>query len=111
MRRTGPVGSALLACALIFLTPPSAASATPEGAPDPLAPQVNWGDCSAFFAGGDPLPTAQCTMVPVGGTGAAPADLAVIRIPATGSRIGSLFINPGGPGASAVDSAAGMATA
>jgi pimeloyl-ACP methyl ester carboxylesterase len=111
MRRTGPVGSALLACALIFLTPVPAASATPEGAPDPLAPQVNWGDCSAFFAGGDPLPTAQCTMVPVGGTGAAPADLAVIRVPATGSRIGSLFINPGGPGASAVDSAAGMATA
>ena len=51
-------------------------------------------------------------MVPVSGTGgAALANLAVIRIPATGSRIGSLFINPGGPGASAVDSAAGMGTA
>ena len=31
----------------------------------------------------------------------------MIRIPATGHRIGSLLVNPGGPGASAVDSVAG----
>ncbi len=44
-------------------------------------------------------------------SGAAQANLAVIRIPATGRRIGALFINPGGPGASAVDSVAGMGSA
>ncbi len=38
----------------------------------------------------------------------AQAQLAVIRIPATGDRIGVLMVNPGGPGASAVDTVAGM---
>ena len=38
----------------------------------------------------------------------AQAQLAVIRIPATGDRIGVLVVNPGGPGASAVDTVAGM---
>ena len=34
--------------------------------------------------------------------------MAVIRIPATGDRIGVLMVNPGGPGASAVDTVASM---
>ena len=34
--------------------------------------------------------------------------MAVIKIPASGERIGALFVNPGGPGASAVDAVAGM---
>jgi len=38
----------------------------------------------------------------------AQAQLAVIRIPATGDRIGVLVVNPGGPGASAVDTVASM---
>lgn len=38
-------------------------------------------------------------------------ELAVIRIPAEGARIGSLFINPGGPGSSAVDTVASMGAA
>jgi pimeloyl-ACP methyl ester carboxylesterase len=112
MRRTRPVGTALLACALLLVAPVSIARAAPEGATDPVGTQQNWSDCSAFFAPGDAPPTAQCTTVPVGGTGgAALAHLAVFRIPATGTRIGSLFVNPGGPGASAVDSVAGMGTA
>ncbi len=37
--------------------------------------------------------------------------MAVIRIPATGDRIGVLMVNPGGPGASAVDTVAGMGVA
>ena len=41
----------------------------------------------------------------------AQAQLAVIRVPATGDRIGVLMVNPGGPGASAVDTVAGMAAA
>nr|MDT0525835.1 alpha/beta hydrolase [Streptomyces sp. DSM 41633] len=55
------------------------------------------------------IPTAQCgtVAVPIDWNSADPqgaqAQLAVIRIPATGERIGALFINPGGPGASAVD--------
>jgi pimeloyl-ACP methyl ester carboxylesterase len=37
------------------------------------------------------------------------ATVALIRIRATGVKIGSLVVNPGGPGASGVDLAAGMA--
>ena len=59
--------------------------------------QVTWRNC------GD----AECTTVkvpidytnPDGGT----IDLAVTRVRSTGTAIGSLFVNPGGPGGSAVD--------
>jgi pimeloyl-ACP methyl ester carboxylesterase len=37
--------------------------------------------------------------------------LAVIRVPASGERIGALVVNPGGPGASAVDTVADMGAA
>ena len=36
------------------------------------------------------------------------ADLALIRFPATGQRIGSLVINPGGPGESGIEAAVSM---
>ena len=36
------------------------------------------------------------------------ADLAMIRFPATGEKIGSLVINPGGPGESGIEAAAGL---
>lgn len=37
-------------------------------------------------------------------------DLGVARVPATGARIGALFVNPGGPGATGRDFAATLAT-
>lgn len=78
-----------------------------------VAPQQNWGPCRTFVDDIADIPTAQCTSVTVpvnyDKPGGAQAKLAVIRIPATGQRIGSLFVNPGGPGASAVDMVAGMA--
>ena len=74
---------------------------------------LTWGNCGRFLAHPDNAPSAQCTTVPVpidyDNPGAGQAQLAVIRIPATGPRIGALLINPGGPGASAVDAAAAMA--
>jgi pimeloyl-ACP methyl ester carboxylesterase len=36
------------------------------------------------------------------------ADIAMIRFPATGDKIGSLIVNPGGPGESGIEAAAGM---
>lgn len=91
----------------------SAAGAAPEADTGASVSPQNWGSCSDFLSRAAGLPTARCTTVsvpidynkPVG----AQAKLAVIRIPATDQRIGSLFVNPGGPGASAVDMAAGMA--
>ena len=92
-----------------------AAWASPEEQPTvPYGQPPVWGDCAGFVGAAAAVPTAQCTMIGVPVDYAKPegpqAQLAVIRIPATGDRIGALMVNPGGPGASAVDTVAGMAT-
>ena len=88
---------------------PTPSSAVPQPS---SAPQLTWADCDRFVGHSDDVPSAQCTTVPVpvdyDNPGGAQAQLAVIRIPATGPRIGALLINPGGPGASAVDTVAAM---
>ncbi|MBJ7341460.1 alpha/beta hydrolase [Mycolicibacterium sp.] len=72
-----------------------------------------WGSCADFLGSANAVPTAQCGTVDVPVDYANPAGpqarLAVIRVPATGDRIGALMVNPGGPGASAVDTVAAMA--
>ncbi|QNI07550.1 alpha/beta hydrolase [Mycobacterium kubicae] len=77
------------------------------------APQPSWESCGTFVPDTTDIPTARCTTVSVPVDYDKPtgpqAKLAVIRVPATGQRIGSLLVNPGGPGASAVDMVAGMA--
>ena len=59
--------------------------------------QLEWRDC------GD----AECTRVTVpldySNIDGRTTELAMIRVPATGQAIGSLFVNPGGPGGSAFD--------
>ena len=84
------------------------------------APQVGqpvqWGPCRP--AGGG---SGESVAVPTGaqcGKIAVPVDydkpdgdqavLALIRFPATGEKIGSLIINPGGPGESGIEAAAGI---
>lgn len=75
---------------------------------------VSWGPChQAGGADTMPLPAgAQCgkIAVPVNyddPTGAR-ASLAMIRFPATGEKIGSLLVNPGGPGESGIEAAASL---
>ncbi|MEI6699094.1 MAG: alpha/beta hydrolase [Mycobacterium sp.] len=106
MRRAGRIGSALFVCAVVasgVIAGP--AEATP-GADQTTAAKPVWGSCDRFITDAF-LPTAECTDVPVpideADPAGAQAQLAVIRIPATGKRLGSLLMNPGGPGASAVD--------
>src|SRR6185312_2808366 len=111
-------GGVLLAWQSVVLP---VAGATPEpgpGAgqtqsPQPPAAAPNWGSCNELLGDTHDIPTAKCATVSVpvdyNNPGGAQAKLAVIRIPATGQRIGSLLVNPGGPGASAVDMAAGLA--
>ena len=113
MWRVGRPGATLLACVLVagFACPP--AMATPEGQPTQTYGQPPvWGGCEQFVGDTSAIPTAQCGTVSVPVDYANPegaqAQLAVIRIPATGDRIGVLMVNPGGPGASAVDTVAGM---
>jgi pimeloyl-ACP methyl ester carboxylesterase len=80
--------------------------------PAPGAPQtIQWGQCHVKSGGDAPkLPAdAQCGSLTVPVDYAKPdgatANLALIKFPATGQRIGSLLINPGGPGESGVDAA------
>lgn len=77
---------------------------------------AQWGPCRPGGGGGGnalPIPSgAQCgkIAVPVNydDAEAGTATLALIRFPATGDRIGSLIINPGGPGESGIEAAAGI---
>ncbi|MFR9753194.1 alpha/beta hydrolase [Nocardia sp. 004] len=66
---------------------------------------VQWGSCTGFGGPTDRLPPiAQCARITVPVDYAAPdgptAQIAMSRIKATGPRIGSLLVNPGGPGRS-----------
>lgn len=85
-------------------------SAIPSvGKPAPVA----WGPCHVIGGDAGQLPPgAQCgeLLVPVDyfNPDGAVAELALIRFPATGKKIGSLVINPGGPGESGVDAAASL---
>jgi pimeloyl-ACP methyl ester carboxylesterase len=113
MRRAGRSGATLLVCVLVAGFACPAAWATPEDqSTETYGQPPVWGGCEQFIGNAGDIPTAQCGMVAVPVDYANPqgaqAQLAVIRIPATGDRIGVLMVNPGGPGASAVDSVAGM---
>ena len=73
---------------------------------------VAWGPCQKGGGGGDALPIpagAQCGKIAVPVNYDKPDDgivtLALIRFPATGDKIGSLVINPGGPGESGLEAA------
>lgn len=99
---------AALAAATATLVAPAAASATTLGTNGAATPNITWGACDDALLELDP--TFEC------GTARVPLDyrrpsgtkieLAVSRLPATGpgTRIGSVFVNPGGPGAPGVDS-------
>ncbi|WP_141120267.1 alpha/beta hydrolase [Mycobacterium malmoense] len=123
MSRRRSLSSALLSFGLLAATsavglpvagatPEPGAGQTPAPKPSAALPQT-WGSCGQFGTDTSDIPTAQCTTVSVpvdyDNPAAGQARLAVIRVPATGQRIGSLLVNPGGPGGSAVDMVAGMA--
>lgn len=96
----------LTGCSTTVVGNPAALS----GPPEPPVQPVSWGSCEPT---GDDLPAgAQCGELSVPVDYSQPdrdvATLALIRIPATGKKIGSLVINPGGPGASGVDAAVSM---
>lgn len=101
--------------------PTAAATAGPEVLPGPDDPRprtlaeyeaqrVSWGSCDGFATDGTALDTAlDCgrVLVPLDyDDPAGPlASLALSRAPATGPVIGSMLVNPGGPGASGLSTA------
>lgn len=81
-------------------------------APRPGTP-IQWGPCQPSASDKTRLPAgAECGMLSVPVDYAKPdgdvAQIAMIRFKATGQRIGSLVVNPGGPGESGVEAAASM---
>lgn len=77
---------------------PSIVAAAPSELADYYSQTVVWEPCEREF---------QCAKVTVPSDYAAPKgetiQLAVLRAPSTGSKTGSLLVNPGGPGASGYD--------
>jgi pimeloyl-ACP methyl ester carboxylesterase len=83
--------------------------------PRPGTP-IQWVPCAAKGSDDSRIPRgAECGMLSVPVDYSDPdgdvARIAMIRIKATGDKIGSLIINPGGPGESGVEAAAGLVPA
>jgi pimeloyl-ACP methyl ester carboxylesterase len=81
------------------------------GVPRPGSP-VQWSKCAPATPQADVPAGAECGLLSVPVDYSKPdadvAQLALVRFKATGQKIGSLVINPGGPGESGVDAAASM---
>lgn len=101
------LAASLGGCGATVIGKPDAAP-PPPSATVPPAP-IQWSRCEATA---ELTADTECAMlqVPVDYSkpGDAAAHIALIRFPATGRRIGSLVINPGGPGGSGIDAAAGL---
>jgi len=97
----GVAAAALLAAAVTAFEPAQAA-------PAPAVPVLHWIPCGAPFE----CATAQVPLDYARPRGAT-IGIALIKLPASdpAHRIGSLFVNPGGPGGSGVDFVRGAATA
>jgi pimeloyl-ACP methyl ester carboxylesterase len=107
LRRIVLAALAAVLAATLFTVPPAGATApssSPSGTGSAAVPQLDWATCA-----GDGLEAFECA------TAVVPLDydkprgrqitLALTRLPAgdPSRKIGSLFINPGGPGGSGVE--------
>ncbi|EHI13816.1 alpha/beta hydrolase [Mycolicibacterium thermoresistibile] len=111
--RALPAAALLLALALVAGCSKIVDGRALVAVPPPGTP-VEWVPCQSGGAGESSgvLAGAECGLLSVPVDYDEPdgeaARLALIRFPATGDRIGSLVINPGGPGESGVEAAAQM---
>jgi pimeloyl-ACP methyl ester carboxylesterase len=121
LRRAGRAAAALCVAAVA-----AACAAAPPGATDPgqappaglerfYAQQLAWGGCDTFATSPEEAKGyigMQCARLEVPLDYAAPqgrtAQIAVLRHATERQRIGSLVVNPGGPGGSGIRAAAGL---
>ncbi len=130
VRRSSPlllVLLALTACTSVVTGDPSPgvrlekrgpAGAVPQGLERFYGQEIGWGGCSAYADSTTTRalyrdrPSLECARVEVPLDYAAPEGgtirIGVLRRPATGDRIGSLLLNPGGPGASGMEAAVSL---
>lgn len=108
------VGVRCVLVAVMLTLVATACTVSKDGTPEPMpaapsglekfyAQTPNWGPCTGFGASGTRFaPSAECTRIDVPVDYEKPdgptAQIALSRMKATGSRIGSLLLNPGGPG-------------
>lgn len=125
MGSTGRWCSAVLSAMLSAVVVTGVMATPAAAAPDvqTAAPKLAWDGCLDVLGEKSDVVTSIVTelfgskcgrlSVPVDDADpiGAQVQLAVIKIPASGERIGSLLVNPGGPGASAIDAAIGLGTA
>lgn len=96
-----------LTVGLAFTAAAPAAASPRNHSPSPPVPTLEWAPC------GEAVPGAECATAAVPLDYAQPTGatthIALARIPAAdqANRIGSVFVNPGGPGGSGVDSVLG----
>ena len=100
--------------------PSGPVSTEPPAVPSTDSSTLAWGSCATF---GIPSPSLlgtthwECTTLDVPmdpfdpGADLPPVTLALTRHPATGTRLGTLVMNPGGPGGSGLDAAWGIRSA
>ena len=95
---TGASGPPSVAPASTADTAPATAPTTTAGDTDGIA----WSDCDEFD---DPALECAVLTVPLdhGEPEGDTIDIALIRLPATGDRLGAMLFNPGGPGVGGVD--------
>lgn len=107
-RRRTPARLATVATAALALIAPTAASAATLGTNGAAAPVLSWGACDPALLDANPDFTCATATVPLDyrSPNGAKIQLAVSKLPATGpgTRLGSVFVNPGGPGAPGIDS-------
>jgi hypothetical protein len=94
--------------ATLFTVPSAGATSEPpsSGTGSAAVPRLDWGSCAAEGEGLEAFPCATAVVLldydkPEGRQ----ITLALARLPASdpGRKIGSLFLNPGGPGGSGID--------
>ncbi|WP_232021530.1 MULTISPECIES: alpha/beta hydrolase [Pseudonocardia] len=127
-RRGRAAGVATLGVAVLVLVGACASAGTTDEAQAPEQPQelaqfydqeLSWGPCADYAPTSEDTaayadPELDCTRVTVPQAYAEPdgetMQIALLRKKATGDKIGSLFTDPGGPGASGTSFMAGQAS-